>query len=81
MHLRHESNRKQKNTPYNNIELRSPKVRELLGDIPQPLQICGMVIIVTILIIILTAYVLYLIHNPNSRGVNMQCAVFNRIIR
>jgi hypothetical protein len=49
----------------NNIELRSEKVRKLLGDIPLSLVICGQVI----LVIIIAALLMVVCFVPHPQGI------------
>lgn len=50
----------------NKLELRSEKVRQRIGEIPQSLVICGVVIILTITVVLIT--ILCLIPYPYSKG-------------
>lgn len=50
----------------NKLELRSEKVRQRIGEIPQTLVICGIVIIVTITVVLVT--ILCLMPYPYSKG-------------
>lgn len=54
------------NTPYDKIELRSEKVRKLIGEIPPSLVRWGTIIIVIIFTVILAAIIL--LPYPYSNG-------------